>query len=109
VRDNTHPELTLFVRVPHTTAAQDDALLRELRAQIDAGGHRRHAGRVFVVEHGCEQLDRYIDDYLYHTRVRPQINAELQSQGVGEHYWLAPDAARRAGARVRAAHGGDSH
>jgi hypothetical protein len=36
------------------------------------------------VEHGCEQLDRYIDDYLYHTRVRPQINAELQSQGVGE-------------------------
>ena len=46
-------------------------------------------------------LDRYVDDYLYHTRVRPQINAELQAQGVAEHYWLAPQVARRANARVR--------
>jgi hypothetical protein len=46
-------------------------------------------------------LDRYIDDYLYHTRVRPQINEELSKQGVAEHYWLSPDVAERADARVR--------
>jgi hypothetical protein len=46
-------------------------------------------------------LDRYIDDYLYHTKIRPQVNTELTAQGVTEHYWLAPDVAARANARVR--------
>jgi hypothetical protein len=158
VRDDTHPDLTLYVRVPHTTAEQDAALLRTLRLQsatgrssalvdltyltysyasqawfvqqlIGAGiagtldaysswntdansvgialgeaiavGAGRRSAHYDPIAHAEFMLDRYIDDYLYHTRVRPQINAELTAQGVFEHYWLAPDIARGANARVR--------
>lgn len=158
VRNDAHPDLTLFVRVPHTTPAQDGILLHALRAQIDAGrpaalvdltyltysyeaqaafanrlidagiagtldaysswntdanstgialgeaiaaGAGRRSARYDPIAHAEFMLDRYVDDYLYHTRVRPQINAELQSQGVTEHYWLPPQVARRADARVR--------
>jgi hypothetical protein len=159
VRDDVHPDIRLYVRVPHTTQAQDDALLQTLRAQIDAGhsvalvdltyltysycaqaafvqrlidagiagkldaysswntdansvgialgegiavGAGRRSARYDPLAHAEFMLDRYIDDYLYHTRVRPKINAELQAQGVTEHYWLAPAIAERADARVRA-------
>lgn len=158
VRDDAHPNLTLYVRVPHTTDAQDDELLRTLKAQIGAGhsvalvdltyltytyesqakfveslvregiagtlesysswntdansvgialgeavatGVGRRTAKYDPIAHAEFMLDRYIDDYLYHTRVRPQVNAELQAQGVTEHYWLAPDVALRADARVR--------
>jgi Protein of unknown function (DUF4127) len=37
VRDDQRPDLTLYVRVPSTTLAQDDSLLAALRADIDAG------------------------------------------------------------------------
>jgi len=159
VRDDVHSDLTLFVRVPHTDAAQDDTLLRALQSQIysgkpvalvdltyltysyesqaafvrkliDAGiagsldaysswntdansvgialgeaiavGVGRRKATYDPLAHAQFMLDRYIDDYLYHTRVRPQINAELAVQGVTEHYWLDPQTARRANARVRA-------
>lgn len=158
VRDDEHPDLTLYVRVPHTTSGQDDALLRDLQTQIAFGrsvaladltyltysydsqanfverlldaniagkidaysawntdantigialgeaiaaGAGRRSARYDPIAHAEFTLDRYIDDYLYHTRVRPQINAELAAQGVTEHYWLSPAVAARADARVR--------
>jgi hypothetical protein len=158
VRDDAHPDLTLYVRVPHTMPMQDAQLLQTLRTQIalgrsaaladltyltysyesqagfvrqliDAGiagtldaysswntdantvgialgeaiaaGAGRRSARYDPIAHAEFMLDRYIDDYLYHTRIRPQINAELSAQGVSEHYWLAPDVAQRANARVR--------
>lgn len=158
VRDDTYPDLTLYVRVPHTTDAQDADLLRTLKAQISAGrsvalvdltyltytyesqarfverlisagiagkledysswntdansvgialaeavaaGVGRRSAKYDPIAHAEFMLDRYIDDYLYHTRIRPQVNAELQARGETEHYWLAPDIALRADARVR--------
>jgi hypothetical protein len=158
VRDDAHPDLTLFVRVPHTGAAEDAALLAAIRAHtaagrsvalvdltyltysyasqaafveqlIDAGlagtidaysawntnansvgialgeaiavGVGRRSARYDPLAHAAFMLDRYIDDFLYHTKIRPQVNAELAAQGVTEHYWLAPDIAKRANARVQ--------
>lgn len=158
VRVQKRPDLTLYVRVPHTTTAQDRSLVRLLQTQIDVGhsaalvdltyltysyasqaafveqliqggiagkldaysswntdansvgialgeaiavGAGRRTARYDPIAHAQFMLDRYIDDYLYHTRVRPQINAELSAQGVREHYWLAPGVARRADVRVR--------
>jgi hypothetical protein len=158
VRDDGHPDLTLFVRVPHTDAAQDVTLLQTMRTDvamgrsvalvdltyltykyesqaafvqklIDAGiagtidsysawntdansagialgeaiaaGVGRRDARYDPLAHAAFMLDRYIDDYLYHTRIRPQVNAELTAQGVTEHYWLAPEVAQRVNARVR--------
>jgi hypothetical protein len=66
-----------------------------------AVGAGRRSARYDPIAHAEFMLDRYIDDYLYHTRVRPQVNAELTAQGVTEHYWLAPRDAKRANARVR--------
>jgi hypothetical protein len=157
-RDDAHPDLTLFVRVPHTDTEQDDTLLHALQSQIAAGrsvalvdltyltykydsqatfvrkmidagiagtldaysswntdantvgialgeaiavGAGRRSARYDPLAHAEFMLDRYIDDYLYHTRVRPQINAELSAQGVTEHYWLDPQTARGANVRVR--------
>lgn len=158
VRDDAHPDLTLFVRVPHTDAAQDSALLNDVRGNVTAGrsvalvdltyltysyasqagfveqligaglagtidaysawntdansvgialgeaiavGAGRRSARYDPLAHAAFMLDRYIDDYLYHTKIRPQVNAELSAQRVSEHYWLAPDIAKRANARVR--------
>jgi hypothetical protein len=67
---------------------------------IAAGAGRRSAS-YNPLAHAEFMLDRYIDDYLYHTRVRPQINAELSAQGVTEHYWLDPEVSARADTRVR--------
>jgi hypothetical protein len=66
-----------------------------------AVGAGRRSAKYDPLAHAEFMLDRYIDDYLYHTRIRPQVNAELSAQGVSQHYWLTPDVAQRANARVR--------
>jgi hypothetical protein len=158
VRDDAHPDLTLFVRVPHTDEAQDASFLQTMRSGVAMGHsialvdltyltYKYESQAVFVqklidagiagtidaysawntdansvgialgeaiaagvgrrnahydpLAHASFMLDRYIDDYLYHTRIRPQVNAELTAQGVTEHYWLAPDVALPANERVR--------
>lgn len=158
MRDDARPDVTLFVRVPHTDAAQDGALIRAMQANVYAGrsvalvdltyltysyasqaafvqklidagiagtidaysswntaansvgialgeaivtNAGRRSATYDPLAHAQFMLDRYIDDYLYHTRVRPQVNVELTAQGVSEHYWLDPSTARRANARVR--------
>jgi hypothetical protein len=37
VRDDTNPEIVLYVRLPHTGAALDDALVASMRSDVDAG------------------------------------------------------------------------
>jgi hypothetical protein len=158
VRDDGRPDITLFVRVPRTTASEDATLLRELQSTLAAHrsaalvdltylthsyasqarftkrllaagiagkldaysawntdansvgialgeaiavGTGRRNGDYDQLAHAEFMFDRYIDDYLYHTDVRPRVNAELDEQGITQHYWLAPEAARYAGARVR--------
>jgi hypothetical protein len=158
IRDDARPDLTLFVRVPHTDAIQDNQLLAAMQSSVYAGrsvafvdltsltysydaqalfvrklidagiagsidaysswntdansvgialgeaiavGTGRRAATYDPLAHAEFMVDRYIDDYLYHTQVRPQINAELAAQGVTEHYWLDAPAAMRANARVR--------
>jgi hypothetical protein len=158
VRDDERPDLTLFVRVPHTDSTQNAALLSGIRSQVAAGrsvalvdltyltysyvsqaafvekligaglastidsysawntdansagialseaisaGAGRRSARYDPIAHAEFMLDRYIDDYLYHTKIRPQVNAELSAQGVSQHYWLAPGVAERANRRVR--------
>ena len=158
IRDDVHPDLTLFVRVPHTNDREDAVLLRTLQWYVRAGksvavvdltyltysyasqaafveklidagvagtidayaswntnansvgialgeaiaaGAGRRSATYDPLAHAEFMMNRYIDDYLYHTRVRPQVNAELSAQGATEHYWLDPRVAARANARVR--------
>jgi hypothetical protein len=158
VQDDAHPEITLYVRVPHTTSAQDTALLQAVgadaragrsvalvdltylthsydaqaafaRALLDSGtarlldaysswntdansvgialaeavaaGAGRRTARYDPLEHAAFMLDRFIDDYLYHDIVRPQLNAELASQGIEQHWYLAPSVATDADRRMQ--------
>ena len=45
---------------------------------------------------------RYADDVAFHTVVRPQLNADLNAQGVSDHTYLTPDVARRTASEDRA-------
>jgi Protein of unknown function (DUF4127) len=160
VRDDQRPDLTLYVRVPGTSPAQDDRLLDALRwdvqhgrsvalvdltfltgsytaqaafarrlidgglagkldaysawnttansagialGEIVATGAGRRRGRYDPRAHAAFMLDRYIDDYLYHTHVRPRIDAALAARGITAHWYLAPNVWRETDAQVRAA------
>jgi Protein of unknown function (DUF4127) len=160
VRDDRHPDVILYVRVPYTSAEQDNRLLDTLKGDIARGrsvalvdltfltgsyqaqaafaqklvdsgiagrldaysgwnttanstgialgeivatGVGRRAGRYDPLAHADFMLDRYIDDYLYHTDVRPRIEARLAAQGITAHWYLAPRVWRKANAEVRAA------
>jgi hypothetical protein len=148
VRDDLHPNIALYVRVPGTTAAQDGTLLSSMRRAIDSGGHvafvdltfltrsyasqaafvqrlvytrlaarldaysswntdansvgialaeaiaanaGRKSGRYNAAAHADFMLDRYIDDYLYHDIVRPEVNEDLTRRGVPATYYLSAD------------------
>ncbi len=160
VRDENRPDLTLYVRVPGTSSAQDDRLLDALRSEVQRGrsvalvdltfltgsytaqaafaqrliasglagkldaysawnttansvgialgeivatGVGRRTGRYNPLAHAEFMLDRYIDDYLYHTQVRPRVDAELAVRGITAHWYLSPIVWRETDAQVRAA------
>ncbi|HEY1868516.1 MAG TPA: DUF4127 family protein, partial [Candidatus Cybelea sp.] len=145
VRDDTNPDIVLFVRVPGTTAAQDDALTAQMKAeaqtrsvaladlsyltsyddqasfarrllasglasQLDAysswntnantvgtalaeaiaAGAGRRLHTYDALAHRTFTLTRFVDDYAYHTEVRPRLNAELAAQGITDHTLLVP-------------------
>ena len=41
--------------------------------------------------HAQFQLDRYIDDYAFHSFARPNLNTTLERAGIGDHTYLLPD------------------
>jgi len=43
--------------------------------------------------HAQFQLDRYIDDYAFHSFARPAINDALVARGIPDHTYLLPDVA----------------
>jgi hypothetical protein len=150
VRDDETPEIVLYVRVPYTTPAQDDALLGEIAADEAAGksvafadltflenrfthqaafaerllgsglavkldaysswntnantvgtalaeavaaGAGRRGGTYNALAHREFTFNRILDDYAFHDYVRPQLNADLNAQGITDHTYLLPEQA----------------
>ncbi len=52
--------------------------------------------------HATFTLMRYVDDVAFHTRVRPQLNADLDAAGITDHTLLPPGAAQRTASENRA-------
>lgn len=158
VRDDARPDLTLFVRVPATTAAQDDALAAAMQAAAAGGrsvafadlsflgsyaqqaafaqrilasglasrldayaswntdantvgtalseaiaaGAGRRTGGYDALAHRTFTFVRFLDDYVFHDEVRPDLNATLEAQGVRDHTLLAPGVAAPLAQRDRA-------
>ncbi|HEY8298200.1 MAG TPA: DUF4127 family protein [Candidatus Baltobacteraceae bacterium] len=150
VRDDTAPDLTLYVRVPKTDPAHDASLLASMQGDVSAGksvaladltflegsfvhqsefvqsmmqagiagkidaysswntnantvgtalaeaiaaGVGRRSHRYNAIAHADFTFDRYMDDYLFHDYVRPDLNATLTAQGITDHTYLLPDQA----------------
>ncbi len=149
VLDDEQPEIVLYVRVPGTSAGQDEALRSQmaadaaqgrsvaladlsylksyddqaqfarsllasgLAAKLDAysswntnantvgtalaeaiaavAGRRMHT--YDALAHREFTLTRFVDDYLFHDVVRPQLNATLAAQGITDHTLLTPEVA----------------
>ncbi|HEY8321502.1 MAG TPA: DUF4127 family protein [Candidatus Baltobacteraceae bacterium] len=153
------PDLTLYVRVPGTGAALDDALAVEMRddalagrpvafadlafltndyasqaafakrmlddgtmARLDAyaswntnantvgtalaeaiaAGAGRRTHTYDALAHREFTLNRVLDDVIFHTEVRPELNRALDAAGVTDHTYLLPDVAATAAAQNRA-------
>lgn len=62
----------------------------------------RRLGTYDARAHATFTLMRYVDDVAFHADVRPQLNDDLSAQGVSDHTYLLPDAARRAASENRA-------
>lgn len=54
IRDDDHPDLTLFVRIPHTTAEQDDAFAGALSSDVDAGGSAALADLSYLASYASQ-------------------------------------------------------
>jgi hypothetical protein len=52
--------------------------------------------------HATFTLMRYADDIAFHTVVRPQLNTDLNAQGVSDHTLLLPGVAQRTASENRA-------
>ncbi|MDQ2872202.1 MAG: DUF4127 family protein [Candidatus Eremiobacteraeota bacterium] len=60
-----------------------------LAEAIAAGvGRRTHA--YDALAHADFTFDRYMDDYLFHDYVRPDLNTTLNAQGIPDHTYLLP-------------------
>ncbi len=158
IHDDIHPDISLVVRVPGTSAAQDDALLDGLSTSVRSGrsvafvdltyltrsydaqaafvqrliqarisgtldaysswntdansvglalaeaiavGAGRRTAKYDPIAHAEFMVNRYIDDYLYHDIVRPEVNTYLADRGIPNHEYLAPEAAADASRKMR--------
>jgi hypothetical protein len=54
VHDDVHPEITLFVRVPHTTSTQDAAFVRTIDASLSSGGHAALADLSYLASYASQ-------------------------------------------------------
>ncbi len=152
-------DLTLYVRVPGTTVAQDDAFERAMHdeaaaarsvafadlafltndyasqaafaqrllddgtmgridayaswntnantvgtalAEAIAAGAGRHTHTYSALAHREFTFNRVLDDVIFHTEVRPDLNRTLDAQGVTDHTYLLPDVAAPLAERNRA-------
>lgn len=158
VRDDNRPDITLFVRVPDTDTAGDDAfasamgavtaqggsialadlsylhsytqqaafaqkiLQSGLAARLDAyaswntdantvgtalaeaiaAGAGRRTNTYSALAHRTFTFVRFLDDYVYHDEVRPDLNALLASQGITDHSLLTPTVSAPLAERNRA-------
>ncbi len=157
-----NPEIVLYVRVPYTTQAQDDAFVASMRADMAAGrsvaladlsflagggqpgyaqqaafaqrvlddgtaskldayaswntnantvgtalaeavaaGAGRRMGTYDALAHREFTFMRFVDDYEFHDRVRPLLNAQLEAENV-DHMILLPPEAQSVAAENRA-------
>lgn len=62
-------------------------------AEAIAAGVGRRAHAYDALAHADFTFDRYMDDYLFHDYVRPDLNAALSAQGIADHTYLLPDQA----------------
>ncbi len=62
----------------------------------------RKLGTYDARAHATFTLMRYVDDVAFHDDVRPRLNTDLTAEGVSDHTYLAPGAARRTDAENRA-------
>jgi Protein of unknown function (DUF4127) len=158
VRDDADPDVVLFVRVPNTPAADDDAfaaamdravaagtrvaladlsflksyreqqtfaqriLQSGLAAKLDAyaawntnantvgtalaeavaAGAGRRTGTYDALAHRTFTFVRFVDDYAFHDQIRPDLNAQLDAQGIADHTMLPASVAAPLAERNRA-------
>ena len=158
IRDDDRPDIVLYVRVPNTPAAQDDAFAAAMRddaergrsvaladlsfltsyadqaafaqrildsglaARLDAyaswntnanttgtalaeaiaAGAGRRMRTYDALAHRTFTFVRFLDDYAFHDKVRPDLNATLAARGVTDHSMLAPGDAAATSERDRA-------
>ena len=62
----------------------------------------RHLGTYDARAHATFTYMRYVDDIIFHTSVRPQINADLTRAGVEDHTYLLPQTAQLTSSQNRA-------
>ncbi len=62
-------------------------------AETIAAGVGRRARTYDALAHAEFTFDRILDDDVFHTRVRPDLNATLTANGVDDHTYLLPEVA----------------
>ena len=70
-------------------------------AEAVAAGAGRRMHTYDVLAHRTFTFVRFVDDYAYHDFVRPDLNADLDAQGVTDHTLLSPQTAAASAERDR--------
>jgi hypothetical protein len=70
-------------------------------AEAVAAGAGRRMHSYDTLAHRTFTFVRFVDDYAYHDFVRPDLNANLEAQGVADHTLLPPQTAATAAERDR--------
>jgi hypothetical protein len=108
VRDDAAPDISLYVRVPETTAAQDAALVEEMRADEDAGRSVAFADLTFL-ENRFDDQARFAETLLS-SGVAGKLdaysswNTNANTVGTAVAEAVAAGAGRRAGTYDALAH-----
>lgn len=71
-------------------------------AEAVAAGAGRRTHRYDALAHAEFTFNRILDDYAFHDKVRPDLNAWLDARGVADHTYLLDDAAAGAADRNNA-------
>jgi hypothetical protein len=71
-------------------------------AEAIAVGSGKRLGTYDALAHKRFTFNRFLDDYIYHDEVRPDLNATLTAQGVVDHTYLTTDVAAPLAERNRA-------